>query len=182
MLKTLDTRIPEKRNVVTVYAVATFLVYTWTLFTSFWKLPSWLFFLQPGEIVSIYSYAFLINFLESILLLLLALVPAFLLPARWWKDHFVPRAFILILTVLGSTIIHLSVFGTPDQRPVFVNGQWIWWIGTLLIAVFLTWLAGSVDWIRHGLENMADRFMVFLYIYLPLTAFSLLVLVFRFFA
>lgn len=182
MLKVLQARIPEKKNVVTVYAVATFLVYTWTLFTSFWKLPSWLFFLQIGEIVSIYSYAFLINFIESILLLVLAVLPGFLLPTYWWKDRFVARAFLLILTILASAVTHLSLYNTPDVRETFVKGQLTWWIVTLLIAVLLTWLVGRVTWIRNGLENIADRFVVFLYIYLPLTLFSLVIILFRIFA
>ena len=181
MLSTLRTRIPDKRNIVTVFAVAMFLVYSWTLFTSFWKLPSWLFFLQLGEILSIYAYAFVVNFLESLLLLLVALLPAVFLPRAWWKDTFIPRGVALILIVLGSAILHMSLYRTPDTRPAFVSGQLIWWVGTVLLAVLLTWVAGSVKWIRSGLEGMADRFMIFLYIYLPLTMIAFLVVVARIF-
>ena len=181
MLSTLQTRIPDKRNIVTVFAVAMFLVYSWTLFTSFWKLPSWLFFLQLGEILSIYAYAFVVNFMESLLLLLIALLPTVLLPRPWWKDAFIPRGVALILIVLGSAILHMSLYRTPDTRPAFVSGQLLWWAGTVLLAVLLTWLAGSVKWIRNGLESMADRFMIFLYIYLPLTMIAILVVVARIF-
>lgn len=181
MLRLLQARIPDKRNIVTVLAVAMFLVYTWTLFTSFWKLPSWLFFLQVGEILSIYAYAFVINFLESILLVLLVLVPAILLPRRWWTDTFIARALALILIVLGSATVHISLYRTPDTRPIFVHGQLLWWVVTLLVALLLTWMAGSVEWLRRGLENMADRFVVFLYIYLPLTMIAFLVVAARIF-
>jgi len=172
---------PDKRNIVTVLAVAMFLVYTWTLFTSFWKLPSWLFFLQAGEILSIYAYAFVVNFLESILLLLLVLVPAILLPRQWWTDTFISKALALILIILGSATLHVSLYRTPDTRPIFVQGQFLWWVVTLLVALLLTWMAGRVNWIRSGLENIADRFVVFLYIYLPLTALAFIVVVARIF-
>lgn len=158
-----------------------FLVYTWTLFTSFWKLPSWLFFLQVGEILSIYAYAFVVNFIESLLLLLIVLLPAIFLPRKWWTDTFIPRGFALILIILGSATLHLALYRTPDTRATFINGQFIWWVVTLLLAVLLTWIAGRVKWLRHALENMADRFVVFLYVYLPLTMVALLIVVARIF-
>lgn len=181
MLKALRQRLPDKRNIVTVLAVAMFLVYTWTLYTSFWKLPSWLFFLQLGEILSIYAYAFVVNFVESILLLLIVLLPGFLLPRRWWTDTFISRASALILIILGSALLHISLYRTPDTRPTFVNGQLSWWIWTLFIAIILTWTAGRIKWIRAGLESAADRFVVFLFVYLPLTVLAFLVVLVRIF-
>jgi hypothetical protein len=179
VLKVFHNRIPDKKNIVTVYAVAMFLVYTWTLFTSFWKLPSWLFFLEVGEIISIYSYAFLVNFMESILLLSLVLLASVTLPRHWWTDTVIPKGFVLILVLLGSAALHLTLYRTPDTREMFVSGQFNWWAGTLLIVVFLAWMTGRVNWICHGLENLADRFVVFLYIYLPLTVFAVLIILVR---
>ena len=163
----------------TVYAVAVFLVYTWTLFISFWKLPSWLFFLRISEIVSIYSYAFLVNFAESILLLLIVLLLGIALPRRWWMDALIPKGFVFILIILGSAILHYSLYRTPDTREILVTGQLNWWINTFLITVFLTWLTGRLKWVRQPLENLADRFIVFMYVYLPLTGISLFIVLVR---
>jgi hypothetical protein len=158
-----------------------FLVYTWTMYTSFWKLPSWLFFLKVGEILSIYAYAFVVNFLESLLLLFIVLLPALLLPRSWWTDTFIAKGLVLIFIILGSAALHLSLFRTPDTRPIFVSGQFRWWLVTLLFAIILTWAAGGVTWIRSGLEMIADRFVVFLYIYIPLTVLAFLVVIARIF-
>jgi hypothetical protein len=155
------------------------LVYTWTVFASFWKLPSWLFFLKSTEIISIYAYAFLVNFVESILLLCVALLPGIVLPRRWWVDVLISRGFVLILVILGSAVLHMMLFRTPDTRATFVNSQPVWWIVTILIAIILTWVAGRVALVREALENMADRLIIFLYIYLPLTAFALLIVLVR---
>lgn len=181
MRESIQARIPDKRNIVTVFAVAMFFVYTWTLYNSFWKLPSWLFFLQMGEILSIYAYAFVVNFMESIILLLITLLPALLLPRQWWTDTFISKGFVFILVILSSAIFHMSLFRTPDTRAVFVSGQPIWWVATLLMVAILTWLAGKVKWMRGGLETVADRFLVFLYIYLPLTALAFLIILARIF-
>jgi hypothetical protein len=144
-------------------------------------LPSWLFFLQVGEILSIYAYAFVVNFIESILLLLIVLLPAILLPRQWWTDTFIPKGFALILIILGSALMHMSLYRTPDTRAMFVSGQLVWWMATSLIAIVLTWLVGRVNWVRSGLETMADRFVIFLYIYLPLTVISLVTILARIF-
>ena len=181
MRRALLARFPDKRNIVTIFAVAMFLVCTWTLFTSFWKLPSWLFFLTVGEIFSIYAYAFLVNLIESILLLILVLLPAVLLPRAWWTDTFVSKAFVLILIVLGSAVLHLSLYRTPDTRPVFVQRQLTWWVVTFFVAVLLTWLTSKAAWLRRGLENLADRFVIFLYIYLPLSTVAALIVFVRIF-
>lgn len=165
----------------TVYAVAMFLVYSWTLFVSFWKLPSWLFFLTIGEVLSIYSYAFLVNFIESLMLLFLVLVPGVALPRRWWLDTFIAKGFLLMLVVLGSAVLHLSLYRTPDVRAAFVNGQLLWWVATFWIAVFLTWIVGRVEWALRGLEVIADRAVVFLYIYAPLTVLALVFVAARIF-
>ena len=175
----LKQRLPTQRNLVAVYAVSMFLVYSWTLYTSFWKLPSWLFFLRAGDIISIYSYAFLVNFLESLLLLSIVLFVTFVLPRRWRRDVFTARGVALMLVIFGSAIIHLSLYKTPDTRAAFVNGQLTWWLATLLIGVLLTWVAGRVTWLRQGLESAADRFVVFLYLYLPLSIAAFLIVVWR---
>ena len=179
MLRTFRQRIPEKRNIATVFAVAMFLVYTWTLFTSFWKLPSWLFFLEVGDILSIYSYAFLVNFIESVMLVCLVLLPGLVLPRRWWLDTFVSRGFVFILVLLGSALLHLTLYRTPDTRDLFVYGQFGWWVGTGIAAVFLTWIAGKAAWICRALESTAERFLIFMYVYLPLTIFAILFVIAR---
>lgn len=181
MLNTLQNRIPATQHIVNLFAAATFLVYTWTLFTSFWKLPSWLFFLQGSEIVSIYAYAFVVNFLESILLILIALLPALFLPRHWWADAFTPKGFTLILIILSSALLHLSLYRTPDTRAIFVSGQFIWWAATLLLSILLTWFVGRVSWVRSALERLADQLVIFLYIYLPLTAVAFLIVLARIF-
>ena len=77
-LNLLQSRIPRGNEIISVFAVAVFMVYTWTMYVSFWNLPSWLMYLEIGEIFSIYAYAFLVNFLESILLLSVALLASLL--------------------------------------------------------------------------------------------------------
>jgi hypothetical protein len=174
-------RLPDRRAIIGVYATAAFLVYSWTLLASFWKVPSWLYFLKISEILSVYAYSLVINFGESMLLIFLALIAGFILPHRWWNAQFTSRGVIWISVLMGSIMLRLYTNRAPDYWEDFVYHQWAWWGWTILLAVVLDYLASRINLLRKGLENLADRLVVFLYIYLPLTAVSIIVVFVRIF-
>ena len=175
----LLARLPDWRSVVGVYATAVFLVYGWTLFASFWKVPSWLYFLKIGEILSVYAYSLVINFAESMLLILLALIVGFFLPNSWWNAQFTSKSVLWISILMGSIMLRLYTNRAPDYWEDFVYNQWAWWGWIIFLAVILNLLASRVDLMRRGLEDLADRLVVFLYIYLPLTVVSIVVVIVR---
>jgi len=179
MLARLRERLPARGEVLGVFAAAAFVAYTWTLYISFWRLPSWFFFLSLGEIVALYAYAFVMNFAESLLLLSIALVPCLVLPQSWWRNSFVARGVVLVVVVFASAQMHLSKYPTLDLREGFVGSQFSWWLHTLWITAFLALLAGRIGWFKIGLEKFADQLSIFLYLYIPMTAIGLVVMIAR---
>lgn len=175
----LIARLPEGRSVIGVYAVAVFLVYGWTLMASFWKVPSWMYFLKIGEILSVYAYSFAIDFAESILILFVMLLVGLLLPKHWWNDQFTAKSVVWISVLLGSVMLRLYTNRSPEFWEDFVYNQWTWWGYTVLLGIVLSILFSHVTWLRKGLEGLADRLVVFLYIYMPLTALSIIVVFVR---
>ncbi len=173
------SRVPARAELVRVFAATAFLVYSWTMYVSFWKLPSWLYFLGLGEIASLYSYGFIANLIECLLLTGLTAALSLLLPRAWWRDGFVARSVVIILVLLVSAQWHLSRYPTHDLRDAFLASQPLWWLATLAIGVVLAWCAGRFRWMRTGLERIADQLTVFLYLYLPLTLIGLIVVVVR---
>ena len=178
-MNNLKARLPEGRSIISVYAVAVFLVYGWTLLASFWKVPSWMFFLKIGEILSVYAYSFAIDFAESVLLLLVMLLVGLFLPKRWWNEQFTSMSVVWISALLGSVMLRLYTNRAPEFWEDFVYNQQTWWGYTVLLGVVLSILFSRVDWLRKGLESLADRLVVFLYIYMPLTAISIIVVLVR---
>ena len=174
-MKNFRTRLPDRRSIIGVYAAAVFLVYGWTLLASFWKVPSWMFFLKVGEILSVYAYSFAIDFAESILLLFTMLLIGILLPKNWWNDQFTSKGIVWISVLLGSIMLRLYTNRSPELWEEFVYNQWAWWGYTVLLGIVLSLLFSRVNWLRRGLEKLADRLVVFLYIYMPLTALSIIV-------
>ncbi|MFZ5909492.1 MAG: hypothetical protein ACOYYU_05705 [Chloroflexota bacterium] len=178
-MKKLLARLPDRQGILHVYATAVFMVYGWTLYTSFWKVPSWLFYLTLGEVLSIYSYAFVINFLESLLLVFPLLLLGVVLPARWWNHHFTPYGMAWVVCIAGSAMLRLYNLREPSMWEDFLHGQWLWWGLTVLLAIALSFFLSRIGWLRKGIEGLADRLVIFLYIYLPLTALSFVVLLAR---
>jgi len=174
-MNNLITRLPERRSILGVYATAVFLVYSWTLLASFWKVPSWMFFLRISDILSVYAYSFVIDFAESLLLLGLVLFVGVLLPKRWWNAQFTAKGALWIIVLMVSIMLRLYTNRSPDRWEDFVHNQGIWWGTTFLLAFTLNFLVSRFNWIRKGLEGLADRLVVFLYIYLPLTIVAIVV-------
>jgi hypothetical protein len=66
-------RFPNRQAILQVYAVISFLISAWTIIAFLWKLSAWLLILNLGEIFTIFSYAMVVNLLESLAVLLCAL-------------------------------------------------------------------------------------------------------------
>jgi len=162
-----------------VYATAVFLVYGWTLLTSFWKVPSWLFYLSLDEILAIYAYSFVVDFFESVLVLLGLILVGFVLPSRWWNDRFISMGMIWLIVIEGSIMLRLYEIRSPELWDVFVHQQGTWWAYTVALGLLLSLVVARVGWLQSGLVSLSDRLVVFLYIYMPLTVISILVVLFR---
>ena len=101
LLQRLLSRFPGKGSVINLFATAAFVVYGWTVYASFWKIPSWLHFLQLNEIFAVYAYSFLVNFAESVLLTLGLVMLGFFLAGNLWKDGFLAASVVMLVVVIG---------------------------------------------------------------------------------
>src|SRR5512140_447536 len=95
------SKIPTWQQIVPVYAVIVLVIYTWTILWFFWKLPSWTFFLNVGEMLTMLAYSLATNFAESLLVLCGPLVLGLVLPRKWFSEVFVARGAALSLAGLG---------------------------------------------------------------------------------
>jgi len=179
MIQRFAARFPDKANIVNLFATAAFLVYGWTLYASFWKVPSWIYFLRLNEIFSVYAYSFIVNFLESILLTLGLVLLGYFLSGNLWKDGFLAGSVVMLIVIVGSALVHMRIYDDPNLRVSFISSQLRWWLVTFGIAFGASFISVRVAWLRRSLETLADRFTVFLYIYLPLTVLSLAIVIAR---
>lgn len=173
-------KFPSSKNILSVYAVIVFLIYSWTLLVSFYKFPSWILSRTVNQIAAIYAYAFLVNLAESISALILILLLDFTLFIFLRnRDEFQARTTALALTLLISTMWRLFLFQDYVDSSAFVSGELVWWAATALIGIPLAVLASKVAPLKSFFEGIAERTIIFLYIYLPLSFVSLIIVVAR---
>ncbi len=172
-------RFPPKAYVLPVYAVTAFLIYGWTLGVSLWKMPSWLYSLTVTEILAVNSYAFTLDLIESLLVTGGLLGLSFVLPAKLLRDHFAARGSVLAACIVISVMLHLGIYANGDLRGAFIKSLPLWWIGTLLIAAILLAIVSRFRRAAVAIESFADRLIIFLYLFVPLSVAAIVNLLLR---
>jgi hypothetical protein len=151
---------------------------TWTLMPFFWKVPSWAYFLDVGEILTLLAYSLATNFAESLLILCVPLLVTLLLPARWFREVFIARGAALSMASIGYLMVLALQFQTKDYYPTVSLRAWSLLLAAAAIAL-LVYLFGRIGVLRKIMEGIADRASIFAYILAPLSVISVLVVIAR---
>jgi hypothetical protein len=169
-------RIPKWEQVAPVYAVIVMTIYSWSLLHFFWKLSSWIYFSSVGEIAVIFAYMTVVNFIESLLTLLVPVVMSLVLPPKWFCDRFVTKGTLLVLLGLGYLMYFSQTLRLDSPFPYAM----VQWMPVIAVAIFiLISLADKIGFLNKVLEELANRFVVFLYILIPVSIVSLLTVLVR---
>ena len=169
-------KIPRLEQILPVYAVIVVMIYTWSLILFFWRLPSWINFSTLGEIAVIFSYMVVVNLVESILVLLLLAALSMILPPKWFHDRFVTKGSSLVLLGLGCLMYFNNNLLDDILFPLLMLKKILIVVAAILALVFLI---DRISLLNRFLEELANRMIVFLYIWLPISALSLLTVLVR---
>jgi hypothetical protein len=175
---TITRRFPRWAQIIPVYAMIAIVVYAWTLLRFFWKLPSWLFFLNGAEILGSLAYLLVVNLAESLTFFCGPLLLALILPKRWFRDVFVARGTALSLSTLGCLMLLAREFNNFREYPELSLPLWQVALAAAGVAVCV-YLGGRVALLRRVLEAVADRASIFVYILVPLSLLSVLLVIVR---
>jgi hypothetical protein len=172
----IKNKLPSLAQVYPVYAIIVMLTYGWTIYWALWKLPSWLDFLPLGEISLIFCYLLMTNFFESLLALFGIIAVSLILPQKWFREVFVSRGSALAASILISIMIFEYHFDKPSDYfykfPLYLPL-------ILFVAGVLVFLAGWLRVVRKGVEIFSENAVIFLFISLPLSLLSLIVVIVR---
>lgn len=176
MLKIIVKRLPVFNNILPVYAITAFMVYGWTLLIYFRYLHYWLDFLNIGEILAIFCYAMVADLVESLIILFILLGVCIILPSRFLKDVFVVRGTLLVVCVFLSVSVFLNNY--PDLNNY--SGMFLpWSVITLIGAILIAFILPKISFIARAAVWLSDSMIIFLYIFMPVAALSLLVVLVR---
>ena len=177
MLTVLKNRLPGLQQIIAVYGLISLIIYCWTLIWFFWKLPSWEYFMNMGEIAIVIAYAMATNFIESLTALLMLLFICVILPAKWLRDVFLSSGSLLVILSLGYMMyISSHIASNDDSYPTNIV-RLIPVVGLLILV--LAFLVGRIGFLQKLFEELADRAVIFFYIFLPLGFISFLVVMAR---
>ncbi|RJP54474.1 MAG: hypothetical protein C4583_02370 [Anaerolineaceae bacterium] len=172
----LARRMPTVQQTAAVYGVIVLAVYGWTLYWFAWKLPSWLYFLTLGEILVSLAYSMVVNFIESLIVLFVLISISVLLPAGWFRDKFAGLGSSLVVLSLSALAYYLgTIIALQDFPPSLARSALLVVAGILV----LLYLIGKINLLLRAMEEIANRSVIFLYVFLPLSAISFLVVLVR---
>ncbi len=167
-MMSLRTRLPQFRQVIAVFAVTAFLVYGWTLYRMLQKLPSWLLYLDLRRILSNFSYALVLNFLECLLVTGLIIALGIILPRKFFADIFVSSGSLLSILGLGY-LMYLALRVGQSKANIFPWETFMFVPLVGLIILALAFLLPRVLIVRRILDDFSDRSIILLYLIIPLT-------------
>jgi hypothetical protein len=151
-------------------------VYGWTVYWILWEFPSWIFYLTLTEILLVVSYSMVVNLLESLVFIFGVLILSTLLPRAWFRDRF-SSAGSLLSMLLGVMLIHFS--GQIQSADSFSYTPLIQ-IGFFFVAALcLAILLSRYRPVATFLDLFSDRAKIFLYISLPVSILSLVIVILR---
>jgi hypothetical protein len=159
-----------------VYAIVVVILYMWSLMRFFWRLPSFINYSTPGEIFVIYSYLTSIDFLESLIIIAAPIFLSMVLPQRWFRDRFTAKGVLLVLMGLGY-LIYISTRIVEELPFPYALFQWSPVFLFLILALAL--LLGEIKFLAKILDDLSDRFVIFLYISIPISVICVIVVLVR---
>jgi hypothetical protein len=117
-----------------------------------------------------------VNLLESVLVLLVPILMSIILPQKWFYDQFKTKSISLVLLGLGY-LIYLDKKLYADFPFPLPLVRWIPVAGVAIL--LLVFLIDRVGFLRRVLDELANRLTIFLYISIPISVVSLLVILIR---
>jgi hypothetical protein len=169
-------KIPKIDYIIAVYAVIAAITFTWSMIQFFWNLPSWFYFSSVGEIFVIFTYMMTFNLIEGLLVLFFIIVLFTLMPSIFVSGQFITKAVLVILTGFGFLIYRNLYFPTKALSGL-TTFQWVLILGLQFLILIVPF--NKFPAFCGVVENLADRFIVFIYITVSLSILSVIVVLTR---
>ncbi len=164
-------RLPKKNDITNVYAVIVFMVYAWAIVLIFNKLPGYIKFMTLGEVMAVFCYIFFISMVESSIIMGILLLICVILPPQWLKKEFSVRGTTAAFVFLISLMIYWLVL-SPEYL-IFST------LLAIMSAVIAPIMVSRLTLLRTIVFWISSRLTIFLFIYIPLSVLSLLVIILR---
>jgi hypothetical protein len=181
MFQKIESKLPTRLEIFPVYSVILFVTFTWTLYVIFWTLPSWMGDMNLWRILDLAAYILSFALIESVFIMLGILLLAFLLPARLFRDHFIPQGSVLaVMLGVGSYFVQPHLGNLRMVRNLYLAViPFIFLGGVVLLLTLFSLVFERAQNVTNIITTFAERMTVFSYFYLPLGMISVVISVFK---
>ncbi len=170
MNKFIASRLPARAELLPVFSILVFFVYSWALYRMFWYVPSWLEYLSIGSLLIIAAYTLAFALFESLVMLGLLLLLCLAFPASLFRSRFIAQGGMLALAWSATAILiqrRVSVIYDLEIWQVFAGLAAA--LGLSVATILLTaWLFRRFDRMRRLVEAASERMTIFAMLYIPL--------------
>jgi len=172
----LRDRLPPPREMLLVFGLCFTLVYGWSMLAFFNYLPGWMMYLNAWDILGLFAYNQVFALLESAAVFALLLLLSALLPVALLRRRFLSLGSVmLVLAAAGAVFLHFW-----GQVPLWPSKTLFLGLLAYLAAVGAAWLAlRRFEGLERAIEAALDRVVLLLYLYLPLAALGVALVVVR---
>lgn len=181
-MKNIQERIPNKLQIVHVFASITFPVYSWATYWALHFVPSLLKSLTILETLIVIAYVYVTALVEIIVLLLSLLIFTVIMPITWLKKGFVAKGTVLMWLIFISAIVAQYNIGyirvRSDLRDFMIYIPIVIGIWIVLMLVF-SFLISRFPGVEKSVDSLSHRLIAFLYIYIPISILSLIIVIVR---
>ena len=147
----------------------------------FWQVPSWLDYLTIWNILTITAYVLAFTLFESATIIGLLLLISLIFPAKYFKEKFIAQSMAVV------SVLSLAAFLLQRKmRIIYKLELWqliVYPILVVLAMVLLIFVSSfifdRVPILARFATAIADRMVIFAFIYVPLGLFGLIVVVLR---
>ena len=172
----ISTRFPHRSEIIAVLSVAVFVCFSWSLIGFFHKLSSFLLYFTLAEIGAVFAYMMAFAMLESLVVTGILVLLSAILPSGWLREGFAYKGFVVLLIITADALLLQKLLGTVF--PSTLKLSLLFLAPIAVIAILLSFLHT-----RPGVQNLLvkvqDRFLIMLFLYIPIGIISLVAVTFR---
>ena len=175
------SKIPTRREFLPVFSLILFIAYSWTIYRMLFQIPSWLYSHSKTGIFFLAVYVFAVALIESLLLFGFVLFVSLIMPRRIFRDQFIAQGSLVVIACTIWALILKFQSESSGSRDLIEVSAWIliFLLSLLLIAVVSSFLMQRYPRGKSMLEAIADRMIIFAWIYVPVGLVSLAIVLVR---
>ena len=176
IFQNIASRFPSQEQMILAAGSIELFIFSWSLRGFFFRAPSYILYMNIGQILAVAAYYMAFALLESALVLIVFALAAAILPSNWLKQNFGVGSFPMILVIAVSSyyLQQQITYAYPGIKYIAIG-----YGSTLLGAAIMAAVFIFVPILRKWLGWLVEQVSIFAYLYTFIGVISLLTVIIR---